>query len=367
MGNFNWNRESGDAESSGPDSGFAQLGFDAAPVPNGDKTVALTRRELREREQQGAQQPIAPPRAVQPQAVQPQATRRQDRSHHPRDQKKPRPPKSVRPRRPRRRNEPAGTRPAAVRPPARPPGQKAGGRKPARQRSLKRRMLSKLMTIGAMLGVGLMMVSTSLPANAFFAGEPTSGSSAVREIAEVQSLTLQTTATQGLARDGYTAVSLAEQIFLKYGNRSFSFTNNPNGTIQWPFAMGVPISSGFGERVAPCGGCSSYHMGVDFTPGIGTAIQAVADGVVSSVTTNTWGLGHSVVIDHQINGQLVQTVYAHMIAGSIRVVLGQEVKVADQVGQVGSTGISTGAHLHLEINVNGVPVDPFAWLKANAN
>lgn len=56
-----------------------------------------------------------------------------------------------------------------------------------------------------------------------------------------------------------------------------------------------------------------------------------------------------------------------MLYGSIRVAVGQTVTVGTEVGQVGSTGMSTGAYLHFEIHLNGTPVDPFAWLKANAN
>ncbi|MCU1514980.1 MAG: family peptidase, partial [Microbacteriaceae bacterium] len=115
-----------------------------------------------------------------------------------------------------------------------------------------------------------------------------------------------------------------------------------------------------------CSGCSSYHEGVDFTPGAGSPIGAISAGVVSLVDT-TGALGWHVVVDHVINGQNIQSVYGHMLAGSIRVTVGQQVKVTDELGQVGSTGESTGAHLHLEVHVNGTPVDPFAWLKANAN
>ncbi|GAA3736373.1 hypothetical protein GCM10022239_10320 [Leifsonia bigeumensis] len=229
-------------------------------------------------------------------------------------------------------------------------------------------MLSKLMTFGAMVGAGLMMVSTSIPANAFFNPDSSveSAFSAPAE-SEVQTLEVRPLAENTLARDGYTAVSLREQIFLRYGNRNFAYTNDPNGTIQWPFAVAVPISDGFGYRISPCAGCSTDHKGVDFTPGAGAVIQAIADGVVSAVVPSHYGLGNHVIIDHHINGQLIQSVYAHMADNSMRVVVGQHVKVADEVGLVGSTGESTGAHLHLEIHVNGVPVDPFAWLKANAN
>lgn len=226
------------------------------------------------------------------------------------------------------------------------------------------------MTMGAMIGAGLMMVSTSLPANAFFPMEATTGTVAAPAQAapvEVQSLKVSAVGDQTFARDNYTAVSLRERLFLKFGNRNWAFTNNPNGTIQWPFAISVPISSGFGERIAPCRGCSSFHEGVDFTPGGGFPIQAIADGVVSLVANDAWGLGSHVIIDHHINGQLVQSVYGHMQRGSIAVTVGQQVKVADHVGNVGSTGISTGDHLHFEIHVNGVKVDPFDWLKANAN
>lgn len=224
------------------------------------------------------------------------------------------------------------------------------------------------MTVGAMAGAGLMMVSTSLPANAFFPDDIAVPTLEVREAAAVQFLfTAPAAAESAVARDNYTAMSLREQIFLLYGNREFAYTNNPLGTIQWPFPIAVPISDGFGYRVSPCPGCSTYHKGVDFTPGGGTIIQAIADGVVSGVIASHAGLGNHVIIDHNINGQFVQSVYAHMADGSMRVSVGQKVKVTDELGLVGSTGESTGAHLHLEIHVNGVPVDPFAWLLANAN
>jgi murein DD-endopeptidase MepM/ murein hydrolase activator NlpD len=170
-----------------------------------------------------------------------------------------------------------------------------------------------------------------------------------------------------VGRDAYTVSSLADQIRVRFGSRSFSYTNDPTGSIQWPFTIAVPISSGFGGRSAPCGGCSSYHEGIDFVPGAGAPIQAIADGVVSSVVVSNAGLGNHVVVDHVINGQKVQSVYGHMKYGSIKVAEGQQIKVTDIIGLVGNTGESTGPHLHFEIHLGGVPVDPFAWLKANAN
>lgn len=223
------------------------------------------------------------------------------------------------------------------------------------------------MTFGAMIGAGLMMVSTSIPANAFYSAQDQVAPVAAPIEAEVQSISVEPSADLTLTRDGYTATSFREQIFLRYGNRNFLYTNNPNGAIQWPFPIAVPISDAFGYRLDNCGGyCSDWHKGVDFLPGEGATIQAIADGVVSAVIPSHSGLGNHVIIDHQINGQLVQSVYGHMLDGSMKVVVGQVVKVADPVGLVGNTGESTGPHLHLEIHVGGVPIDPFAWLKENA-
>jgi murein DD-endopeptidase MepM/ murein hydrolase activator NlpD len=235
------------------------------------------------------------------------------------------------------------------------------------RRPFKRALLSKLMSVGAMLGAAAMMVATTVPANAFYSAD-TATHSPLAVVAPVQSLSVPTEAGAAtVGRDAYTVSSLADQIRIKFGSRNFSYTNDPNGTIQWPFIIPVPISSGFGPRRAPCSGCTSFHEGLDFVPGAGAPIQAIADGVVSLVSVSNSAYGNHVVIDHVINGQKVQTLYAHMKYGSIRVAEGQHVKVTDIIGLVGSTGESTGPHLHFEVHLDGVPVDPFAWLKANAN
>jgi murein DD-endopeptidase MepM/ murein hydrolase activator NlpD len=233
-------------------------------------------------------------------------------------------------------------------------------------------MLTKLMSLSAMVGVAGMLVATSVPANAFFSGVPQEAAlqsqQAVHANVEAQSIGVAAVpeAAKTQARDNYTVVSLTEQLRGKYGTAAFSFTNNPNGTIQWPFATGVPISSGYGERVA-CSYCSSNHQGVDFVPGLGAPIQAIADGVVREVNPGGGAYGVNVIIDHEINGEKVTSLYAHMLWGSPAVAAGQTVTVGQYLGDVGSTGASTGPHLHLEIHVNEKPVDPFVWLKANAN
>jgi murein DD-endopeptidase MepM/ murein hydrolase activator NlpD len=220
-----------------------------------------------------------------------------------------------------------------------------------------------------MFGAGALLVATSLPAVAL---QLNSASALAPQLptaptSEVQSLAVGGDATEvAPTRDRYTVVNTMQQARMKYGLQDFAYTNNPSGTIQWPFPAPVPISSGFGGRVSPCGGCSSFHEGLDFIPGVGTPIGAIAPGTVTYAAYDS-NFGYHVIVDHNINGQKVQSVYAHMIAGSIKVVVGQQVTVTQELGEVGNTGHSTGAHLHLEVHLDGTPVDPFAWLKANAN
>lgn len=230
-------------------------------------------------------------------------------------------------------------------------------------------LLRKFITISAMFGAGALLVATSLPAVALQMNSASALTSELRSTSnsEVQSLAVDSSAASAaLARDLYTVVNTTQQARLKSGLQDFLYTNDTNGTIQWPFPAPVPISSGFGSRQAPCGGCSSFHEGVDFIPGSGTPIDAIANGTVTYAAYDS-SFGYHVIVDHNINGQKVQSLYAHMIAGSIKVVVGQQVTVTQELGQVGNTGHSTGAHLHLEVHLDGTPVDPFAWLKANAN
>jgi murein DD-endopeptidase MepM/ murein hydrolase activator NlpD len=165
----------------------------------------------------------------------------------------------------------------------------------------------------------------------------------------------------------YSVTTYADLLKLTYGaSRGFSYSVTNSGRIRWPFPVVVPISSGYGGRVAPCLGCSSYHEGLDFNPTEGTPFYAVADGVVTQVTDDAWGLGKWVVIHHETGKLSFDSLYAHMIRDSTGVKVGQEVKVGDYIGRVGNSGTSTGAHLHFEVHVDGTPVDPFEWLKKYA-
>lgn len=134
--------------------------------------------------------------------------------------------------------------------------------------------------------------------------------------------------------------------------------------LRWPLDV-LKVTSGFGPRAAPCSGCSTYHEGVDFDPGYGAKIHAIAAGVVvDTANPNYSSLGIYVVIKHTIGGQSVESVYGHMQVGSMALRVGDEVKVGQVIGLVGSTGESTGPHLHFEIRINGAHVNPLQWMHA---
>ena len=117
------------------------------------------------------------------------------------------------------------------------------------------------------------------------------------------------------------------------------------------------LSSGFGERMHPIYKIAKAHMGLDFTSPVGTPIHATGDGTVDFAGYNTSGYGIHVILDH---GFGYQTLYGHMSVTKMR--KGQKVKRGDVIGEVGSTGLSTGPHLHYEVHKDGVPMDPVNFL-----
>lgn len=100
----------------------------------------------------------------------------------------------------------------------------------------------------------------------------------------------------------------------------------------------------------------SLHPGIDIGAAMGTPIRAAAAGTVI-VAAYSGGYGNLVVIDH---GNGLATAYAHQ--SQIAVSVGQQVAQGQLIGYVGSTGFSTGPHLHFEVRVNGSPVDPMGYL-----
>jgi hypothetical protein len=116
---------------------------------------------------------------------------------------------------------------------------------------------------------------------------------------------------------------------------------------------GVKFLSGFGMRIHPIHKLRRFHKGIDFTAPKGTHIQATGDGNVISINKTGSGYGKHLMIDH---GYGYKTLYAHMHA--INVKEGEIVKKGQKIGLVGNTGTSTGNHLHYEVWLNGVAINP---------
>lgn len=113
------------------------------------------------------------------------------------------------------------------------------------------------------------------------------------------------------------------------------------------------VASGFGYRIDPIYKTTKMHAGIDFTAPQGTPIYATAEGTVSISGNTGNGYGNHVVINH---GYGYETLYGHMVRVKAR--SGQVVKRGEVVGWVGSTGKSTGPHLHYEVHKNGSKIDP---------
>ncbi|MBW8826567.1 MAG: peptidoglycan DD-metalloendopeptidase family protein [Acidobacteria bacterium] len=132
-------------------------------------------------------------------------------------------------------------------------------------------------------------------------------------------------------------------------------TPGGKGVLAAPVAYPV-ITSTFGYRVHPIYGDVRLHTGVDFRGSTGTPILAAGSGTVVFAGVRS-GYGNTVVIDH---GGSLATLYAHQSA--ISVTNGETVRRGQVIGAVGSTGLSTGPHLHFEVRVDGTPVDPLGYL-----
>lgn len=122
----------------------------------------------------------------------------------------------------------------------------------------------------------------------------------------------------------------------------------------WP--LKGRLTSPYGYRACPFTGRRTFHQGIDVGAPRGTSIYAAADGVIEMARYNG-GMGRTIIIDHPYGHK---TLYAHLI--DYKVKEGEEVKKGDVIGFVGSTGFSTGPHLHYEVHWEGEPVDPMEFL-----
>lgn len=132
------------------------------------------------------------------------------------------------------------------------------------------------------------------------------------------------------------------------------------GKMQRPIASGYKITSSFGARTHPITGeKGKMHNGVDFGAPSGTNIYAAEAGVV--IVAQAWsGYGNCIIIDH---GGGIWTLYGHIRKNGIKVKKGDKVKRGQVIAEVGSTGQSTGPHLHFEVRKNEKPVNPMSYIR----
>jgi murein DD-endopeptidase MepM/ murein hydrolase activator NlpD len=123
----------------------------------------------------------------------------------------------------------------------------------------------------------------------------------------------------------------------------------------WP--LEGRVTSSFGEREDPFNGEGAFHSGIDISAPYGSPVRATADGEVTGTSMGA-GYGRQVVLDH---GHDVLTVYGHLSATAV--VPGQHVLRGQVIGYVGQSGRSTGPHLHYEVRVHNVPVNPHKYLR----
>ena len=160
---------------------------------------------------------------------------------------------------------------------------------------------------------------------------------------------------EALKKEIQSSMNAVEEIKKYLAREQNVFLSSPSG---WP-APGK-ISSGFGMREHPKFGGRKFHTGIDITMPRGTPLHATADGVVS-FADRSGGNGNIVVIEH---GHGLTSVYAHNSRNSVKP--GQTVKRGDIIAYSGSTGVSTGPHLHYEVWRDGKSIDPAPFLESKS-
>lgn len=192
----------------------------------------------------------------------------------------------------------------------------------------------------------------------------------VNKLASMRSASVSTPKNNGFMRaarmasggDDSKNVSVTGVTYSSSSNSSAGNSGGGGFSLIMP-AQG-PISDGFGPREAPTPGASTNHPGIDIAAAGGSPVVAGADGTVTLAGPNG-GLGNCVIIQHGDTGYV--TKYGHMQDGSLTVSAGQSVKQGQQVGAVGSTGTSTGNHLHFQLEQNGTPIDPMPYLNGSSS
>ncbi|GGG06706.1 murein hydrolase activator EnvC family protein [Paenibacillus abyssi] len=155
-------------------------------------------------------------------------------------------------------------------------------------------------------------------------------------------------------------MALAKKVSALEKEKNRVETHYKGGKLLRPIGDGYRMSSQFGPRTHPITGVKGkMHNGVDFAAPQGTAIYAAESGVVI-VAQATSGYGNTVIIDH---GAGLWTLYAHIKPGGIKVESGEKVKRGQKIAEVGTTGNSTGPHLHFEVRQDEKPVNPLNYIR----
>lgn len=163
---------------------------------------------------------------------------------------------------------------------------------------------------------------------------------------------------QSVAQFNFLAKNANEADLSMAGLRLLPTTNLGDMTYTpslWP-VIGH-LTGTFGERMDPFSGEGAFHTGVDISSQYGDAVRVTADGIVVEAGEHA-GYGRLVIVDH---GFGVTTYYGHL--SSFNVVVGQQLKRGDAIGNVGVSGRSTGPHVHYEVRINGAPVNPMRYLR----
>lgn len=152
---------------------------------------------------------------------------------------------------------------------------------------------------------------------------------------------------QSSANGDYAVKELENSLALLQREIELRIASIPSG---WP--VNGRVTSGVGSRLSPWTGKPEFHSGLDIPNPLGTPVYAPGDGIVDFVGESN-GNGRGLVLNH---GQGITTLYAHLSKSHVK--KGDRVRKGQQIADVGNTGMSTSPHLHYEVRVNGVPIDP---------
>ena len=168
---------------------------------------------------------------------------------------------------------------------------------------------------------------------------------------------------QGAQGGPFDSASQADPTFKSLFTSWKKLDNLADGAIAVPSEKPVrtaEFTSGYGTRTDPFQGRAARHQGIDLAAPVGTPIYATADGTVTEAGYNSGGYGNLIKLEH---GRGIETRYAHL--SRITVSPGQRVARGQVIGHMGSTGRSTGSHLHYEVRIDGRAVNPIPFMRSN--